>query len=64
MGRAFLDPVFPYSYRAVPVWRNGQTRGIQNLVRGNSSVGFDSLHLHDLNSIIVLHLEATCGRYR
>ena len=30
---------FPYSYRAVPVWRNWQTRGTQNPVRGNSSVG-------------------------
>ena len=30
---------FPYSYRAVPVWRNWQTRGTQNPVRGDSGVG-------------------------
>jgi hypothetical protein len=41
---SFPSPVenrddFPYSYRAVPVWRNWQTRGTQNPVSGNRSVG-------------------------
>ena len=34
-----MGPLFPYSYRSVPVWRNWQTRGTQNPVSSNRRVG-------------------------